>query len=101
MNEQRIREIANQASDHAENTVEYFPDTEDGLDYPAKMMKVRDLKFAELLVRECMKEAWEEIVADEDLATETDPLIKEYLTGNNQGIVDAVVRFRNHFGVEE
>jgi len=53
MNEQRIREIANQASDHAENTVEYFPDTEDGLDYPAKMMKVRDLKFAELIVKEC------------------------------------------------
>ena len=54
MNEQRIREIANQASDHAENTVEYFPDTEDGLDYPAKMMKVRDLKFAKLIVRECI-----------------------------------------------
>jgi hypothetical protein len=53
MNEQRIREIANQASDHAENTVEYFPDTEDGLDYPAKMMKVRDLKFAQLIVRAC------------------------------------------------
>jgi hypothetical protein len=55
MNEQRIREIANQASDHAENTVEYFPDTEDGLDYPAKMMKVRDLKLAELIVKECMR----------------------------------------------
>ena len=58
MNEQRIREIANQASDHAENTVEYFPDTEDGLDYPAKMMKVRDLKFAELIVRECARVYW-------------------------------------------
>ncbi len=57
--------------------------------------------FAQLIVRECMKEAWEEIVADEDLATETDPLIREYLLGNNQGIVDAVVRFRNHSGVEE
>ena len=61
----------------------------------------QEIKFAELIVRECMKEAWEEIVADEDLATETDPLIKEYLLGNNQGIVDAVIRFRNHFGVEE
>jgi len=58
-------------------------------------------KFAELIVRECMKEAWDEIVADEDIAAETDPLIREYLTGNNQGIVDAVIRFRNHFGVEE
>jgi hypothetical protein len=61
-----------------------------------------DLKeFAELIVKECMKESWEEIVADEDIALEKDPLIREYLKGNNQGIVDAVVRFRNHFGVEE
>jgi hypothetical protein len=58
-------------------------------------------KFAELIVRECMKESMEEIVADEEIAQEKDPLIREYLTGNNQGIVDAVVRFRNHFGVEE
>jgi hypothetical protein len=58
-------------------------------------------KFAELIVRECMKEAWEEIVDDEDIAAETDPQIREYLTGQNQGIVDAVIRFRNHFGVEE
>ena len=57
--------------------------------------------FAELIVRECMKESMDEIVADEDIAQEKDPLIREYLTGNNQGIVDAVVRFRNHFGVEE
>jgi hypothetical protein len=58
-------------------------------------------KFAELIVRECMKESWEEIVADEDIALEKDPLIREYLKGNNQGIVDAVIRFRNHFGVAE
>jgi hypothetical protein len=58
-------------------------------------------KFAELIVRECMKESMEEIVADEEIAQEKDPLIREYLTGNNQGIVDAVVRFRNHFGVTE
>jgi hypothetical protein len=56
-------------------------------------------KFAELIVRECMKESMDEIVADEDIAQENDPLIREYLNGNNQGIVDAVVRFRNHFGV--
>jgi hypothetical protein len=79
MNEQRIREIANQASDHAENTVEYFPDTEDGLDYPAKMMKVRDLKFAELIVRECI-----------DIADEYD------------GVGSTIVgRMKQHFGVEE
>jgi hypothetical protein len=58
-------------------------------------------KFAELIIKECIKEAWEEIVADEDIATETDPQIREYLIGQNQGIVDAVIRFRNHFGVKE
>lgn len=58
-------------------------------------------EFAELIVRECMRESMEEIVSDEDIASEEDPLIREYLNGNNQGIVDAVVRFRNHFGVEE
>jgi hypothetical protein len=57
-------------------------------------------KFAELIVRECVKESMEEIVSDELIAQENDPLICEYLKGNNQGIVDAVVRFRNHFGVE-
>ena len=58
-------------------------------------------KFAELIVRECMKESMDEIVADEEIAQQKDPLIREYLLGNNQGIVDAIVRFRNHFGVEE
>lgn len=57
-------------------------------------------KFAELIVRECMKESMDEIVPDKDIAETSDPLAREYLKGNNQGIVDAVVRFRNHFGVE-
>ena len=52
-------------------------------------------KFAELIVKECIKESMDEIVADEEIAQEKDPLIREYLNGNNQGIVDAVVRFRN------
>jgi hypothetical protein len=58
-------------------------------------------EFAELIVKECIKESWDEIVSDEDIAQEKDPLIQEYLKGNNQGIVDAVIRFRNHFGVEQ
>jgi len=58
-------------------------------------------KFAELIVRECMKEAWEEIIDDENIEAESDPLIREYLIGQNQGIVDAVIRFRNHFGFKE
>jgi hypothetical protein len=63
--------------------------------------KIQDVeKFAELIVRECVKESMEEIVSDELIAQENDPLVHEYLKGNNQGIVDAVFRFRNHFGVE-
>lgn len=58
-------------------------------------------KFAELIIKECIKESMEEIVSDDEIAQEKDPLIREYLNGNNQGIVDAVVRFRNHFGVKE
>lgn len=58
-------------------------------------------RLSELIVRECVKESMEEIVAEEEIVQEEDPLIREYLKGNNQGIVDVVVRFRNHFGVEE
>ena len=91
MNE-RIRELANQAG--AEVKIIHGD-----MLYISKA----DLdlaKFAELIIRECIKESMEEIVDDEDMAQETDPLIREYLLGNNQGIVDAVIKFRNHFGVE-
>ena len=93
MNE-RIEKISEQARQYADSM---YPS---GLDI-AKWGPAYQEKFAELIVRECMKESMDEIVADEDIAQEKDPLIREYLLGNNQGIVDAVVRFRNHFGVEE
>jgi hypothetical protein len=99
MNEQRIREIANQASDHAENTVEYFPDTEDGLDYPAKMMKVRDLKFAQLIVAECLRQVQEQykpVLEDEIMMKDT------HWDGYVQCGVDSYVAIREHFhGVEQ
>jgi hypothetical protein len=98
MNEQRIREIANQASDHAENTVEYFPDTEDGLDYPAKMMKVRDLKFAQLIVAECLRQVEEQykpVLEDEIMMKDT------HWDGYVQCGVDSYVAVREHFYGEE
>ena len=88
MNE-RIKQLAQQATIHG--------NTEHHMDIPMWYLE----KFAQLIVRECMKESMDEIVPDEDIAWENDPLHREYLKGNNQGIVDAVVRFRNHFGVEE
>lgn len=53
MNEQRIREIANQSSTYAENSVDYYSGIVDGLTWEAKILKARDLKFAELIVKEC------------------------------------------------
>jgi len=89
MNE-RIKQLAEQAGYNSQWSTK--ADKEEHFDLD---------KFAQLIVRECMKESMDEIVADEEIAQEKDPLNREYLTGNNQGIVDAVVRFRNHFGVEE
>ena len=89
MNE-RIKELTEQATTYIEPTA----NSGEGWIFDKE-------KFAELIVRECMKESMDEIVTDDEIAQEKDPLIREYLNGNNQGIVDAVVRFRNHFGVEE
>ena len=97
MNE-RIKQLADQAGmikileEHAH---EYGNGTFENTPYPELE------KFAELIVRECMKEAWDEIIDDENIDAESNPLIREYLIGQNQGIVDAVIRFRNHFGVKE
>jgi hypothetical protein len=95
MNE-RIRSLL----DRAEYQVgkQYGPDWEVYVE-PSREQILQ--KFAELIVRECMKESMAEIVSDENIEQESDPLLREYLHGNNQGIVDAVIRFRNHFGVEE
>jgi len=86
MNE-RIRELAIQAGDDWNQTL------------PSDREFLR--KFAELIVQECVEESMAEIMSDEDIAQEDDPLVREFLKGNNQGIVDAVVRFRNHFGDEK
>ena len=93
MNE-RIRELAEQAGHR------YYPSSNSGplrVEYLTPELE----KFAELIVLECMKESMAEIVSDENIEQESDPLLREYLKGNNGGIVDAVVRFRNHFGVQE
>ena len=99
MNE-RIKELTEQARKYARDYVaecKHYGHYMEQNEYELRFEE----KLAELIVKECMKESMDEIVADEDLATETDPLIREYLLGQNQGIVDAVIRFRNHFGVKE
>lgn len=97
MNEERIRAIANAASEHAESTVSYYNDTDDGLDYPAKMLKVRDLKFAELLVRECTEVIQREVsLKYKDGVGETE----EFMGGHYAGSVLSRVKIKTHFGVE-
>ena len=81
MNEQRIREIANQSSTYAENSVSYYSGIVDGLTWEAKILKARDLKFAELIVRECAGIAARNQA--EDMGWDIGEIIRE------------------HFGVEE
>ena len=52
MNE-RIRELAEQADEYAEQTVHYYQGQFDGLTWEGKIKQTRDTKFAELIVREC------------------------------------------------
>jgi hypothetical protein len=82
MNEQRIREIANESSYHAENSVDYYSGIVDGLTWEAKILKVRDLKFAELIVLECA-----------NIAEESD-------TSWSGAGPEAASQIKSHFGVE-
>jgi hypothetical protein len=57
-------------------------------------------KFAQLIVMECINQALEEKVSEEEIDREDDIEDRCYLRGNNGGIVDAVIRIRQHFGIE-
>ena len=60
-----------------------------------------DEKFAELIISECKRAARGEIVEDFLIDEEDDPLHREYLKGNNGGVVDSIVAIQQHFfGVE-
>ena len=54
MNE-RIRQLADQADEYAEQTVHYYQGQFNGLTWESKIKQTRDTKFAELIVQECMK----------------------------------------------
>ena len=53
MNE-RIKQLAEQADEYAEQTVHYYMGQFDGLTWEGKIKQTRDTKFAELIVRECV-----------------------------------------------
>ena len=96
MNEDRIRAIANAASEYAENNVSLYDSIDDDLDLPTKMFKARDLKFAELIVKECMRLNKEQLKAVPTNQADWD--------GHNYGLTAAVHGFddivRDHFGIE-
>ena len=52
MNE-RIKELAEQADNYAEQTVHYYNGQFEGLTWEGKLKQARDTKFAELLLEEC------------------------------------------------
>ena len=81
-----IRELAEQASTHAKKTVHYYMGQFDGLTWEAKILKVRDLKFAELIVGRCVD--W----IDGSPTTDAGQLLlsKSFIIANLKG----------HFGVE-
>jgi len=99
MNEQRIRELSEQASIHAEETVHYYTGQPDGLTWEAKILKARDLKFAQLIVTECLRQVEEQykpVLEDEVMMKDT------HWGGYVQCGVDSYVAIREHFfGVEE
>ena len=52
MNE-RIRKLAVEADEYAEQTVHYYQGQFDGLTWEGKIKQTRDTKFAELIVEKC------------------------------------------------
>ena len=54
MNE-RIQELADEADEYTEQTVHYYQGQFNGLTWEGKIKQTRDTKFAELIVKECMK----------------------------------------------
>jgi hypothetical protein len=54
MNEQ-IEKLADRADEYADQTVHYYMGQFDGLTWEGKTKQTRDKKFAELIVRECIR----------------------------------------------
>jgi hypothetical protein len=56
-------------------------------------------KFAELIVRECINVALNEIASDENISDAKEEW-KHYLRGYNGGIMDSIYAVQQHFGSE-
>ena len=87
MNEERIREIASQCSAIAVE-IPFFRGIENGLTWEATIQKARDLKFAELIVRQ--------MLAITDAHTEV------FQTDRDRALIEHIKQsVKQHFGVEQ
>jgi len=84
MNEQ-IKALAQQADEYAEQTVHYYMGQFDGLTWEGKIKQTRDIKFAELIVRECMEQL----------------NISNVPTSISAGLNLGRVAIKEHFGVDK
>jgi hypothetical protein len=95
MNEQRIRELAKQAtafSDQIADQTPYFRDIdEDGLTWEGKLNWARDQKFAELIAKECAT------ICKDTAEKQFSPLFSR----ESDGAEVCYKKIKQHFGVEE
>jgi hypothetical protein len=79
MNE-RIKELAIEADKYAERNIHYYNGQFDGLTWGQKIKQARDAKFAELIVKDCLKivNRHEYSYHEADPLWETSQLIKEH-----------------------
>ena len=84
MNE-RIRKLADEADEYTKQTVHYYQGQFNGLTWEGKIKQTRDTKFAELIVRECVK-----VCRDQ-------PNVYALKTDRD----NCAIAIEEHFGVEE
>ena len=72
--------------------------------YPIDIVGEQAEKFAELIVRECVRECkqeWYDTNNDPELNAETDTRMIGIKIGIKQGSLKCISRIKQHFGVEE
>jgi len=95
MNE-RIRQLALQADEYAEQTVHYYMGQFDGLTWEGKIKQTRDTKFAELIVRECIDK-----ITTYDLVPGHSAKWEDIYDIHTRLLQDLGEELKEHFGVEE
>jgi len=90
MNE-RIKELAREAGEYADQTVHYYMGQFDGLTWEGKIKQTREQKFAELIVEECVKLCGHEANKDE---------YDQYDMGMSVKAENIKTAIKQHFGVE-